>query len=90
MSETRIEHIIIPANFEHSGVHRLEADVPWYCIYCGATRGEPHQGLSFDGSRRPAVTMWLNPCGHVESYEAIRSWLKVHRVGRRAEGQWSL
>jgi hypothetical protein len=69
--------IFIPATFEHQGLYRLDLVVPWNCIYCGEERGEPFEGFSYDGSLRMNVTCWENPCGHVESYEAIRQWWKT-------------
>lgn len=71
-------HMIrIPACEQHQGLFAIERSVPWFCIYCGAERGEHQQGLSFDGSRRLSVSIWDNPCGHVESYASLRSWIKV-------------
>ena len=55
----------------------FHAEVPWHCIYCGATRGEPFMGLSFDGSRRLRVTQWDIPCRHIETYVALRKWLAL-------------
>jgi hypothetical protein len=48
------------------GFFALEAEMPWNCIYCGALRGPLREGLSYDGSRRLAVSVWRNPlrpCG---------------------------
>lgn len=67
--------ITIPACADHAGYHSLTVTVPWNCIYCGRERGEPFDGLSYDGSRRMAVTCWENPCGHLETYPAVRQWL---------------
>jgi hypothetical protein len=71
--------ITIPACDEHEGFHKLTVTVPWYCIYCGERRGEPYEGLNYDGSRRLSVTCWTNPCGHVENYSAMRQWLKFQQ-----------
>lgn len=76
---TKTQRIRIPACREHAGLSVIEVEVPWNCIYCGADRGERLKGLSYDGSRRLTVTMWSNPCGHFESYGAIRTWLSVQR-----------
>jgi hypothetical protein len=75
-SVIRIETIQIPANTQHEGFYSLKVSVPWYCIFCGTERGEPTHQLSYDGSRRMTVTGWTNPCGHIETYESIRQWLK--------------
>jgi hypothetical protein len=75
-ADDSVRHIVIPACEEHAGFSAIHADVPWHCIYCGAQRGEPFMGLSYDGSRRLAVTQWNNPCGHIEIYVALRQWLK--------------
>lgn len=74
----KTQQITIPACVEHEGFHAITVTVPWHCIYCGEERGEPTSGLSFDGSRRLGVTIWSNPCGHIESYEAIRNWLRFN------------
>jgi hypothetical protein len=75
-----MEHTItIPACSEHSGFHKITATVPWRCIYCDGERGAPRSGFSYDGSRRLIVTMWSNPCGHTETYEAVRQWLRAQK-----------
>jgi hypothetical protein len=69
--------IVIPACEQHEGHLRVTLRVPWCCIYCGERRGTHAVGLSYDGSRRLAVSMWRNPCGHTETYAAVRDWLNV-------------
>jgi hypothetical protein len=71
--------IVIPACDEHAGLHIIKTEVPWHCIYCGAERGVPREGFSFDGSRRLVVTCWSNPCGHIETYKALRQWLAFQK-----------
>jgi hypothetical protein len=53
-----VRHIVVLACDEHAGISAIHADAPLRCIYCGAERGEPIMGLSFDGSRRLGVTGW--------------------------------
>ncbi len=65
--------IVIPGSVEHCGLHSMRVRVPWVCLHCGGPRGEPTAGLSYDGSRRLNVDTWQNPCGHVETYSAIRA-----------------
>jgi hypothetical protein len=74
-----MEQVTIPACIEHGGFRSLTVNLPWHCIYCGEERGEPFLGFSFDGSRRLSVTLWKNPCGHVETYAAIREWLAFQK-----------
>lgn len=73
----KTQKITIPACLAHQGFLSIQAEVPWNCIYCGVERGSLRSGFSFDGSRRLTVSLWTNPCGHVESYEAVRQWLKA-------------
>lgn len=73
----RMEIIRIPAVEKHNGFLVLEVWVPWFCLYCGAERGEPRNGSDFDGSRRLTVTTWQNSCGHAETYKALRDWIKA-------------
>ncbi len=72
----RTEEIIIPACSEHEGYFVIRTKVPWYCIFCGAERGEPFEAFSYDGSRRLNVSAWKNPCGHLETYSTVREWIK--------------
>lgn len=71
--ETRT--VTIPAREEHEGISTLTVTLPWKCLECGGPRGEPFEGLSYDGSRRLHVHSWTNPCGHVEKYSAVRKSL---------------
>lgn len=64
--------VTIPAREEHAGYHAREVTLEWVCPVCGGPRGEPHSGLSYDGSRRLYVHQWDNPCGHVDRYAAVR------------------
>jgi hypothetical protein len=60
---------------------------PGIAFTAGAKRGEPVMGLSFDRSLRLGVTQWKNPCGQVETYPAIRQWLKFRdELERDARG----
>ena len=64
--------VIIPACYEHAGMLSWTVDLEWVCPVCGGPRGEPSGGFSYDGSRRLVVSVWKNPCGHVDKYEDIR------------------
>lgn len=66
--------ITIPACQQHEGYrgNLLTIEVDWNCLICGAERGEVFETLSYDGSRRLAVSGWQNPCGHVETYTEVR------------------
>jgi hypothetical protein len=67
--------VTIPAGIQHCGVYATTVRLPWKCIVCGATRGEPFETLSYDGSRALPVDGWTNACGHVENYALVREWL---------------
>lgn len=69
--------VTIPAREQHGGLDSITVTLPWVCRQCGAPRGEPYQAISYDGSRQLAVHIWLNPCGHVEKYSAVRRDLEV-------------
>lgn len=73
MAERRV--VTIPATAEHAGFQSMTVELPWTCLVCGGPRGEPYKGLSFDGSRRLAVDLWKNPCGHNETYGLVREHL---------------
>lgn len=64
--------VTIPACEQHEGYAALTVALPWECLDCGGPRGEPSDGISYDGSRRLHVHTWTNPCGHVEKYSAVR------------------
>ena len=43
------------------------------CPKCGAKRGiKQWQGLSYDGSRRLEVDLWINECSHIDKYSEVR------------------
>ena len=67
--------VTIPERQEHDGYHSMTVTLPWVCMYCGAPRGKPRKGVSYDGSRRLEVDRWDNPCGHVEKYHEVREWI---------------
>ena len=64
--------VTIPACVEHCGKHSMIVNISKTCPKCGGPRGEPYDGLSFDGSRRLYVSRWDNPCGHIDSYSDVR------------------
>ncbi len=69
----------IPGSAEHDGHHAVEVTVLWECPQCGGPRGEVYDTLSYDGSRRLGCHGWKNPCGHVDTYAAIRREAGVGR-----------
>ncbi len=64
--------VTIPASAEHAGLYSVTVELEWTCPQCGGPRGEVYSGFSFDGSRRLSVDCWQNPCGHVDTYAAVR------------------
>lgn len=64
--------VTIPACDNHDGIYKVTVDVEWICPVCGNPRGEIKKVRSYDGSRWMIVDGWDNPCGHVDSYKAIR------------------
>lgn len=62
----------IPGSAEHGGYHAVEVALLWECPKCGGPRGDVYDTLSYDGSRRLGCHGWKNPCGHVDSYAAVR------------------
>ena len=66
--------ITIPSISEHGGYewNLVTITLDWNCPVCGGPRGEVFRTISYDGSRRLACDGWRNPCGHVDSYAAVR------------------
>jgi len=64
----------IPKMQEHAGYpgNVMLVEINDYCPRCGGKRGEPFSTISYDGSRRLHVSGWTNPCGHVDTYAAVR------------------
>lgn len=50
-------------------IHRVTIGV--ICPRCGGRRGEAHDGIIYDGSLRMHVSVWENPCGHVDDYRDV-------------------
>ncbi|MDP2398839.1 MAG: hypothetical protein Q8M53_10840 [Burkholderiales bacterium] len=69
--------VTIPACEQHDGYSAITVTLPWICLECGGPRGEPSEGISYDGSRRLHVHTWNNPCGHVEKYSAVRKSIGI-------------
>lgn len=67
------KRVVIPACAEHEGFHSITVEVAWICPECGGPRGEVFRTLSYDGSRRLGCDGWHNPCGHKDSYAAVRA-----------------
>ena len=64
--------VTIPACDDHQGIYKIDVDVEWVCPVCGQPRGEVQKVKSYDGSRWMIVDGWENPCGHVDTYRAVR------------------
>lgn len=71
-TSTPTRTVRIPARDDHDGRHSVQVTLEWVCPRCGAPRGEPERGISYDGSRRLAVDTCENPCGHTDYYSVIR------------------
>lgn len=65
--------VTIPACDEHLGNMSMTVEISDFCPVCGGKRGTPEHGFSYDGSRRLAVDVWENPCGHVDYYKNVRA-----------------
>lgn len=85
LPETR--SVEIPACDEHGGIASRRVVLPWVCPRCGGPRGEPFPGISFDGSLRLACDRWLNPCGHVDTYEQVRAEADQTTAGEVPDAQ---
>jgi len=68
-----LKTVTIPATATHEGHYKRTVILKWECPICGGPRGELFEGLSYDGSRRMTVHCWKNPCGHVDTYDAVRA-----------------
>ena len=88
MSKIKERRVTIPACVEHEGYHALNLTLPWVCIYCGAPRGEPHVARSYDGSRVLEVDSWVNTCGHIEMYSAIREWMALPVIAANPQNEF--
>ena len=62
----------IPGSDDHDGQHLISVALRWECPACGGPRGMVRPAISYDGSRRLACDGWTNPCGHVDTYTAVR------------------
>lgn len=67
-----LKTVTIPAADQHEGHYKKTVTLKWTCPICGGPRGEPFEGLSYDGSLRMTVHRWENPCGHIDAYSDIR------------------
>ncbi len=63
----------IPSRIQHEGIYKATYKISDSCPVCGSPRGKSFRTLSYDGSRRMDVDGWINPCGHVDVYSAIRA-----------------
>lgn len=67
-----VRTVTIPARAEHEGIYSRTVRLVWRCPVCGGARGDIHEALSYDGSRRLHVDGWTNACGHVDKYADVR------------------
>lgn len=65
--------VTIPSSQEHSGYGLVTLEISDNCPICNGPRGKVFGTHSFDGSRRLNVDGWNNPCGHIDTYAAIRN-----------------
>lgn len=63
----------VPGRAQHAGYGTVHITLVWKCPTCGGPRGEPYRTTSWDGSRQLACDGWVNPCGHVDFYSAVRA-----------------
>jgi hypothetical protein len=78
--DVEIKTVTIPAKQEHGGVYSANVRLYWTCPVCGCKRGEPQNGVSWDGSRRLYCDSWFNPCRHVDKYSDVRAEAKNNRL----------
>ena len=64
--------VTIPASEAHQGFYTVTVTILDTCPKCAQRRGDVFETHSFDGSRRLNVSGWVNPCGHVDKYSAVR------------------
>ena len=81
-----IKAVEIPARDNHEGQFATTVEVRWACPRCGHPRGEVRRGLSWDGSQRLPVDCWVNPCGHIDKYPAVRAEAAALRLAIAGEG----
>jgi hypothetical protein len=64
----------VPARPDHNGLDFEMVEVPWVSSKCQGPRGTPVESKSnYSKTANPLlVNVWVNPCGHKESYGAIR------------------
>lgn len=66
--------VVVPSSGTHGGGqwNTVTLTLDWHCPVCGEARGVPYKTQSYDGRQRITVDGWRNPCGHVDTYEAVR------------------
>ncbi|MFB6456527.1 hypothetical protein ACE38W_14735 [Chitinophaga sp. Hz27] len=74
--------VTIPSCKEHEGFYEMTIEISDLCPVCGGPRGEPTQGLSYDGSRRLNVSVWSNPCGHIDYYWKVRDEYQKAKISQ--------
>jgi hypothetical protein len=71
-----LKTVTIPACDNHEGIMSKNVILKWECPVCGMPRGKPAEGRSYDGSRILYCHTWINPCGHIDKYAAVREEAK--------------
>lgn len=66
------KEVCIPACAEHEGYKTVKVKLQWVCPVCGRRRGKISNVRSYDGSLCLVCDGWINPCGHVDKYDAVR------------------
>lgn len=82
VTELTVRTVTIPATREHNGWAATTVTLIWECPVCGGPRGDVFKTVSYDGSRRLYCDGWRNPCGHVDSYAAVRREAGRERTNR--------
>jgi len=77
--------VTIPSRQEHEGIYAMTIEISDFCPICGGPRGVPIQGLSYDGNRPLNVSIWSNPCGHVDYYSRVREEYKQSVINKRSQ-----
>lgn len=62
--------VTIPLRDEHGNAYAETVTVKWHCPQCGRPRGEIGPGRRSWGF---ACDGWNNPCGHIDSYPAVKA-----------------
>lgn len=81
-NKVEVKNISIPLMAEHQGYHSINVNVKWLCPKCGGPRGTVYKTDSFDGSMKLRCDGWVNSCGHVDKYAAVREEARSNGLNR--------